>query len=86
LQSPTKHDFHKTQSASSLLCYEAGADRFDWCSGVNTGRQIMSFRRQILYRGHGCQFSLKFIRRNTNISSNTLTWGVNHTGFDKISL
>jgi hypothetical protein len=29
LQSPTKHDFHKTQSASSLLCYEAGADRFD---------------------------------------------------------
>jgi len=29
LQSPPKHDFHKTESASSLLCYEAGVDRFD---------------------------------------------------------
>jgi hypothetical protein len=29
LQSPTKHDFHKTQSASSLLFYEAGVDRCD---------------------------------------------------------
>jgi len=29
LQSPLKHDCHKTQSACSLLYYEAGVDRFD---------------------------------------------------------
>lgn len=57
--------------------------------GVSTGRQIiqMSFRRQILYRVHGCQFKVqKYIRRNTNISPNTLTRGVNQICFDKISL
>jgi hypothetical protein len=57
--------------------------------GINTGTQIiqMSLRRQILYRGHDGQFKvLKFIRRNTNISPNTLTHGINQIRFDKIRL
>jgi len=60
LQAPPKHDFHKTQSASSLLCYEAGVDRFDWCTRRQHWKADYSnvFRRQILYRGHGCQFKV----------------------------